>query len=62
MAFYALFTRRADLTHVAFMRVTRTKRCSKRLEASTVLDVILVALGFGFFALMAGYVAGCDRV
>ena len=44
------------------MRVTRTKRCSKRLEASTVLDVMLVALGFGFFAAMAGYVAGCDRV
>ncbi len=33
-----------------------------RLEASTVLDVMLVALGLGFFAAMAGYVAGCGRV
>ena len=33
-----------------------------RLEASTVLDVILVVTGLGFFAAMAGYVAGCDRV
>ncbi len=33
-----------------------------RLEAGNVLDVILIALGFGFFAVMAGYVAGCDRV
>ena len=33
-----------------------------RLEAGTVLDLILIALGLGFFALMAGYAAGCDRV
>lgn len=26
------------------------------------LDVILLALGVGFFALMAAYAAGCERV
>jgi hypothetical protein len=35
----------------------RTKRRSKRM-----LDVILLAAGFGFFALSIAYAFGCDRL
>jgi len=27
-----------------------------------VLDILLLALGLGFFALMAGYAAACEKV
>jgi hypothetical protein len=44
--------------------------CGGRLRISSepcslggpMLDLILLALGLGFFALMAAYTAGCDRV
>jgi hypothetical protein len=31
-------------------------------EARAMLDVILLALGLGFLALLAAYTAGCGRV
>ena len=33
-----------------------------RFRGERMLDLILPALGLGVFALMAAYVAGCDRV
>jgi hypothetical protein len=32
------------------------------LEEQTMLDLILVATGLGFFALSIGYAYGCDRL
>jgi len=31
-------------------------------QGRPMLDILLLALGLGAFALMAAYVAGCDRV
>ncbi|WP_159351452.1 hypothetical protein [Roseomonas harenae] len=31
-------------------------------KGSTMLDILLLSLGLGAFALMVAYVAGCDRV
>lgn len=35
---------------------------ARSLEVRAMLDVILLALGLGFFALLAAYTAGCERV
>jgi SNF family Na+-dependent transporter len=32
------------------------------LKGATMLDVILLALGFAFFALSIGYAHACDRL
>jgi hypothetical protein len=32
------------------------------VSESAMLDLILLALGLGFFGLMAAYAAGCDRI
>jgi hypothetical protein len=32
------------------------------VQANNMLDLILLGVGLGCFALLAGYVAGCNRV
>jgi hypothetical protein len=32
------------------------------LTESAMLDLVLLALGLGFFGLMTAYAAGCDRI
>lgn len=62
---YGFFIRPADLPHIAFTRTTPSDAGvqSPRIpEAGDMLDLVLILLGLGFFAVMAGYVAGCDRV
>jgi hypothetical protein len=35
---------------------------SEGIKGTDVLDVIMVAIGFGFFALSIGYAIACDRL
>jgi hypothetical protein len=49
---------------MAPLRPLRAHHCDlpQRTDARTMLDLLLLALGLGGFALMAIYVAACARV
>jgi hypothetical protein len=49
------------IPHGAFMRARPTPSPITGTELA-MLDLILLALGVGLFGLMAGYVAGCERI
>jgi hypothetical protein len=49
-------------THGAFARPARTPVPASTTDGHTMLDLLLLALGLGGFALMALYVAACARI
>jgi hypothetical protein len=55
-------TRLVDLresSYRASARISATRACRKE---HPMLDVIMLALGLGFFALSVGYTIACDRL
>jgi hypothetical protein len=61
---YAPFTSRASIPNGSFTRTAPSVRpiAGPCRQGTTMLDILLLGLGLGAFALMAAYVAGCDRV
>ncbi len=59
---YAPFTRPGPNTHGAFAAVARTPLRPSTTDGRIMLDLIVLAIGLGGFALMAPYVAACGRV
>jgi hypothetical protein len=47
-------------------RRTRASRCARDIRAlqgnTPMLDVVMLAIGLGFFALSVGYAVACDRL
>jgi hypothetical protein len=60
---YAGFMRRARMVHGPFTGIPPRKLGTDPTpRRKPMLDLILLALGAGLFALMATYAAGCERV
>ncbi|WP_426955022.1 hypothetical protein [Muricoccus radiodurans] len=60
---YARFTPRAERSHGAFTgRRPSFQALTSRNAGTPMLDLLLLALGLGAFALLAAYAAGCERV
>ena len=61
--FYVGFMRRHRISNGAFTRgAPRHPATDPLLGGRSMLDLILLALGVGVFALMAAYATGCERV
>ena len=58
------YARAADLIWSLYAAGSYGSRVTTIVPSSEapVLDLMLLALGLGFFGLMAAYAAGCDRV
>jgi hypothetical protein len=48
--------------HFAFLRVFVVSGELRIARSMQMLDLILVAMGLGFFALSVGYTIACDRL
>lgn len=59
---YAPFMRPGPNTHGAFAEAARTPLRPSTTDDRTMLDILLLGLGLGGFALMALYAAACGRV
>ncbi|MBZ0148187.1 MAG: hypothetical protein K8F62_11695 [Pseudorhodoplanes sp.] len=58
---YAAFMRRPHNPHRTFIRGTLGP-CPNRIPERTMLDLIFLAIGIGFFVLSIAYVYACDRL
>ena len=53
---------RIDLPQSGFQASPQTTRVSRHDQENAMLDIIMLALGLGFFVLAIGYTYACERL